>query len=242
MIRIFLDGLFVVVFLILSIPVWGVMYIYGLFNPAKKDLLQFRMVAWAFRVVCFISGIKLNVSGVENIPDDKGVVFVGNHSSIFDIVVFWGAMKKPVAFVAKSSIKKVPLLYTWMKLDHCVFLNRDDPREAIKTITEATENVKKNINMFIFPEGTRSKDGMMGEFKNGSLKIASRANAPVVPVAFSGTRAIFEDALPFVKKGQVNIKIGQPQLISELSDEDKKNPGSYFKKQVEELRTDLVTL
>lgn len=242
MIRLLLDGIFVVLFLILSIPVWGVMYVLGLINPEKKDLLQFRIVAWAFRVVCFISGIKLSVEGMENIPADKGVVFVGNHTSIFDIVVFWGAMKKPVAFVAKSSIKKVPLLYTWMKKDHCVFLNREDPREAIKTITEATENVKNNINMFIFPEGTRSKDGKLGEFKNGSLKIASRANAPVIPVGFTGTRAVFEDALPFVKKGKVVIKIGQPELISELSDENKKNPGTYFKNQVAQLCCNEISL
>ncbi len=79
-----------------------------------------------------------------------------------------------------------------MKLLHCVFLDREDPRKAMKALNEATENLKK---VSIFPEGTRNKgkEGTVQEFKSGAFRIASKAKAPVVPVAISGTRAIFED-------------------------------------------------
>ena len=235
MIRLFIALVLAVVFLILSVPAWGIMWIIKKFNPTGVEKAYFVIVSAAFRMVYRVCGVKLKVEGLENIPTDQGVVFVGNHSSIFDIVVFWGAMKKPVAFVAKSTIKKVPLLSTWMKLNHCVFLNRENPREAIKAITDAADNVKNNWNMFIFPEGTRSKDGNIAEFKEGSLKIASRAAAPVIPVAFTGTRAVFEKRKLFTLFCPVTIKIGKPQLIAELPEDVKKYPGTYFKNQVESM-------
>jgi len=86
----------------------------------------------------------------------------------------------------------------------------------------ACEEVKDGISMFIFPEGTRSKDGQVHEMKGGSFKVATKTGCPVVPVAISGTREIFEAQLPWLRPGEVTIRIGDPIDTKTLTNEEKK--------------------
>ena len=87
MIRVILAVLFVAIFLILSLPIQGVLWIVGKFNPWAKKTISLAIVSWAFNVVLFISGVKRTVIGEENVPKDQAVLYVGNHRSIFDIVI-----------------------------------------------------------------------------------------------------------------------------------------------------------
>ena len=94
---------------------------------------------------------------------------------------------------------------------HCLFLDREDPRQGLKTILAAIENVKSGISMFIFPEGTRSKvEGEFLPFHAGSFKIATKAKVPVVPVTLVGMGDIFEDHYPRLKRAPVVIEFGEP--------------------------------
>lgn len=107
---------------------------------------------------------------------------------------------------------------------HCVFLDREDPRKAMRALNEATENLKKGYSVSIFPEGTRNKgqEGTVQEFKSGAFRIASKAKVPVVPVAISGTRAIFEDNHMLMHPSHVVVRILPPIETAELSREELK--------------------
>ena len=111
---------------------------------------------WGFKIILKITGVKVTVIGEENVPDEP-VLFIGNHRSFFDILLTYSRCKRLTGYVAKDSMEKIPLLSTWMRYLYCLFLNRENPKEGLKTILQAIEYVKKGISICIFPEGTRNK-------------------------------------------------------------------------------------
>lgn len=191
-------------------------------DPEESARLSHQYVKKALRRLLRIAGVKVEVSGLDKIPEEA-CLYVGNHSSYYDIIVAEAVIPGGAGFVAKDSLKQIPLLASWMNLIHCVFLNRENAREGLKTILLGADYLKEGFSMFIFPEGTRSRDGQIAEFKGGSMKMAQKADVPVVPVAISGSAAIFEanEGLR-VTPGTVKISFGTPFRISELPKEDKK--------------------
>ncbi|MCR4567400.1 MAG: 1-acylglycerol-3-phosphate O-acyltransferase [Pseudobutyrivibrio sp.] len=230
MLKTILSITFIVIFLIVSIPIWGILFIIGLFNKTFKEKLGYKLVAWAFGVVIFISGIKCEVRGYENVPKDKSVLFIGNHLSLFDIIIGYHLCPPVTGFLSKNTIEKVPLLSTWMKINYCLFLTRTDPRKDLKLILKAQEYIKQGISMFIFPEGTRSKTGEMAPFHEGSFKIATKTGCPIVPVCFTNTRAVFEAQAPRMKKAHVIVTFCPPVDPTALEGEDKKFVGAYVQR------------
>lgn len=159
MIRLILALLFAILYLIIGIPVLGVEWIIAKFNKQAADLGQLRMVQWAFRVILFICGTKVTVIGEENVPKDQAVLYIGNHRSYFDIIITYARCPRLTGYIAKKDMEKVPLLRTWMRRLHCLFIDRENVKEALKTILAGIDNVKNGISMCIFPEGTRNKNG-----------------------------------------------------------------------------------
>lgn len=234
MIRTILAVLFVVLFLIVSIPIQLVLFIIGKFNPMAKKKGSLAIVSWAFNVVIFISGIKRTVIGEENVPKDQAVLYVGNHRSIFDIVLAYPRVPNPTGFIAKKEILKVPLLNIWMIYMDCLFLDRSDIRKGLEMVLTAIEKVKNGISIFIYPEGTRNKtDAPLGEFHKGSFKIAQKSGCPIVPVVINHSDEIFEKHIPFIHRTKVTIEYCKPIVLSELSKEDQKNIDSYVKNIIE---------
>ena len=232
MIRTIFTVLFVVLFLILSLPFFGLEWILGkLGNKRASDIRQLRLVQWAFRVVLFLAGAKVTYLGDENIPKDTGVLYVANHRGIFDIVSAYSHLPDLTGFISKDSVAKVPILSFIMRRLYCLFLNRKDPKEGYKTITESFGLLKKGISVFIFPEGTRNKNDdntSLNMFHNGSFKAAQRTACPVVPVAISNSDRILEKQFPKLKAGRIIVRFGKPVLYAELSEENKKNIGDHF--------------
>ena len=194
------------------------------------------VVQFMFRLILKISGTKLVIEGMENIPRDKAVLYVGNHRSYFDIIVGYTVVPGLAGFVAKKEMTRYPILVNWMELVNCLFLNRTDIKEGLKTILEGIEKVKSGVSIWIFPEGTRNenKDPLeLMPFKEGSLKIAEKSGCPVVPVAITGTAEIFENHLPRVKPCRVIVEYGAPIYPKELSREEQKFLGSYTQKKIQ---------
>ncbi len=228
MLRILLALLFVILYLILGIPVLCVEWVIGKFNPKAADLSQLRMVQWAFRVILFLCGTKLTVIGEENVPKDEAVLYIGNHRSIFDIIITYARCPGLTGYVAKDTLQKVPLLSLWMRRLHCLFLNREDVKEALKTILTGVDNIKNGISMCIFPEGTRNKTyELMLPFKEGSFKMAEKTGCAIVPMAISGSAEIFEAQFPRAKSVHVILEYGKPIYPKELDKETKKKLGSH---------------
>lgn len=233
MIRFILVVLFVVLFLICSIPIFFIEWIIGKINMDAKNRSSLAIVNWAFRCVLFLSGVKVTVIGEENVPKDTAVLYVANHSSYFDIVLTYVRVPRPTGYVSKAEILKVPLLSQWMKNLHCLFLDRDDLKKGLQTILEGIEKVKSGISICIFPEGSRKKpvDTFL-PFHEGSFKIAQKSGCPIVPICLNNTSAIWEDHFPKIKKAHVVIEYGKPIYISELNKEDKKFVGAYVQKVI----------
>jgi 1-acyl-sn-glycerol-3-phosphate acyltransferase len=211
-----------IVYLLFSIFVWIFEAIVGVFSKKAMERQCFRFVQWGFTCVRNIAGIRLETIGLENVPKDKPVLYIGNHRSFFDVVISYSQVPGITGFISKKEVQKVPLLSTWMKINHCLFLDRKDLRQGLKVITDAIEEVKRGYSIFIYPEGTRSKDGKLGDFKAGSFKIATRTDCPIIPVAITGTDNILENHFPWIKRAKVSITYGKPIPTASLTSEEQK--------------------
>lgn len=230
MIRFLLICIFLILILILLIPVLMIEWLIGKVSPIKKDVSSLRLVQAAFWFFLKIAGVKVTVIGEEKIPTDTAVLYVGNHRSYFDILLTYVRCKRRTGFIAKKEMKRYPLLSNWMTNLHCLFLDRENIKEGLKTILEAIEKMKSGISIFIFPEGTRNKadsDLELMPFHAGSFKIATKSKCPIVPVAMNNTCQIFEAHLPKVKPTHVVIEYCDPIYPEKLEKEDLKHIETY---------------
>ena len=176
----------------------------------KRDALVDKIVRnWARRLL-FMAGAKVTVNGKENIPEGRACVFASNHQSFFDILVLLGHLDKPHAILSKASIGKVPLIRLWMKEIHCVYVDRADMKAGIEAINKMIDVINDGYSAIIFPEGTRSKTGEIGEFKGGAFKVAQKTGVPVIPVALDGTGALLERNHYWIKSGKIHMAILPP--------------------------------
>lgn len=207
-----LFALILVVIVLLIGCVWHFLtWLVGLADPSLRDRLRYGYVHLAVKLVWIFAGGPTTVIGLDRVPMDRTCVFVGNHRSILDILAIVACMKKPVGFIAKQELEKVPLLRMQMLDIKCLFLDRQDARKGLKTILTAIEYVKSGWNMFVFPEGTRNKvEGTLLEFHAGSFKIATKPGVPLVPVTLVNTGDLLEDHFPRPKRVPVIIEFGEP--------------------------------
>lgn len=235
MIRFILIVIFVVLFLILTIPILCVEWIVGKFNPHARDVSSLRIVQWAFRVILKMAGVTATVIGEENIPDEA-VLFIGNHRSYFDILLTYIHCKRVTGYIAKKEMERYLTLTTWMKRLHCLFLDRKNPKEGLKTILQAIDDVKNGISICVFPEGTRNRgeELSMLPFRDGALKISTKSGCPIIPISMNNTAAIFENHMPKVKKTHVVIEYGKPIYPNELDKETKRHIGDYVENVIRE--------
>ena len=141
-----------------------------------------------------VYNINLNIKGKENLPEQGPVVFASNHQGYADIPVTCAALDRfQFGYVAKSDLEKVPFYGKWIGNIRSVFIKRNDSRASLRAIAEGIDLIEQGFSLLIFPEGTRSKGGQMGEFKKGSLRLASKPGVPVVPVTICGTYRVFEE-------------------------------------------------
>ena len=233
MIRLILILIFVILFLLISIPILFAEWIIRKFNRRAADISSLRIIQWAFKVIAFLSGVKLTVIGEENVPKDQAVLYIPNHRSYFDIVLTYARCPGLTGYVAKDSMRNIPLLSHWMKRLYCLFLDRKDIKAGLKTILTGIDQIKNGISMCIFPEGTRNKtqDEML-PFKEGSMKMAEKTGCPIIPIAITNTAEILENHMPRIKRCHVILRYGEPILVNELDKEQKKFLGAYTRDKI----------
>ena len=236
MIRTILIALTLFLYLVLLLPVLGIEWIYHKINPEKADYQQLRMVQAAFRLLLKMTGARIQVIGEENVPKDRAVLYVGNHKSYFDILLTYSRVPRLTGYVAKKEMESFPILSIWMKRLHCLFLDRKDIKQGLKTILTGIDLIKNGISVCIFPEGTRNKSNdRLLPFKEGSLKMAEKTGCPIIPFAITNSSKLFEDHMPFVRPCDIIIEYGKPIYPAELPKEEKKFLGAYCRKQIEDM-------
>lgn len=232
MLRIILIVISLLLYLILGIPALAIEWIAAKKNPYASSLRQLRSVQHAFRFFLFLAGTHVNVIGEENVPKDKAVLYIGNHRSYFDILITYSRCPGLTGYVAKNSMEKVPILSIWMKRLYCLFINRENLKEGLKTILAGIDQIKNGISMCIFPEGTRGEGETeldMLPFHEGSFKMAEKSGCPIIPMAITGSYDIFERQFPLIRHTEVTLQYGAPIYINDLDKEDKRHIGQYTK-------------
>ena len=230
MIRFIIVCICVIGYLILSIPILLAEWVVGKFNRRAKDISSLRIIQTVFKFILKVTGADITIIGHENVPKDQAVLYIGNHRSFFDILLTYVLCPDLTGYVAKKEMEPIPLLSTWMRYLHCLFLDRKDIKEGMKTILTAIEKVKSGISICIFPEGTRNKGADELEllpFHDGSFKIATKSGCPIIPMAISNSAEIFENHFPKIKPCKVVVEYGKPIYPDELPREDKKRLGAY---------------
>ena len=169
------------------------------------------------------SGSTVEVIGSQNIPQDETVLFISNHQGNFDIPLLMAYIDKPKGFISKIEAKKIPIVVKWMELIHCVFMDRSTLKGSAGAIIEGIKVLKSGHSLVIFPEGTRSRQNQMGEFKHASFKLATKPGIPIVPVTIDGSYKIMEQNNNKIKPAQVKLTIHPMITTKGLSKEELEN-------------------
>ncbi len=142
----------------------------------------------------WLAGIHVELEGVENIPKNQSVVVVANHLSHVDIWVLYGHLPVDFRWVLKQELRKVPIIgYSCEKLGH-VFVNRGHHADAMASLEKAKQQITGGTSIIFFPEGTRSRNGKLHEFKKGAFHMANDLDLPVLPVSIIGTGQVLPAA------------------------------------------------
>ncbi|MEW6519442.1 MAG: lysophospholipid acyltransferase family protein [Thermodesulfobacteriota bacterium] len=198
----FLTSLLAIVFLVI------------LRGSARKAQVLPR--TWA-RIILAASGVKVKVTGLENIDKGRPYIFAANHQSQFDIFAMQGFFDFDFRWLAKKELFQIPLFGRAMQLAGYISIDRSHGREALKSLKEAADRIAAGTSVILFPEGTRSLDGKLHDFKSGGMVLAIKSGVPLVPVGISGTYAILPKGKLLAKPGQVFIRVGKPIETKDFS-------------------------
>ena len=154
---------------------------------------RYNLVKYVIRLMKLSGKVHTKAYGTENLPAEGGYIMYPNHQGMFDVLAFLETMKRPFSLVFKQEVKDIILLKQIREALHYIPMDRSDMKQSMKVILEASNRVKAGENFLIFAEGTRSRNGNETlPFKAGAFKAATRAKAPIVPVALLDSYAPFD--------------------------------------------------
>lgn len=162
-----------------------------------------------------LAGCKVTVIGIEKVPTDRAVLFVSNHQGNFDIPLMITQLPGKKGFIAKVETLKLPIVRDWMRFMNCVFMDRADIRQQVKSISEGVNILKSGHSMVLFPEGTRSPDGNLLDFKPGGLKLATKSGAPIIPVTINNSMNLMKKGTMKITPAHITIIISDPIEITD---------------------------
>ncbi|MBD3346375.1 MAG: 1-acylglycerol-3-phosphate O-acyltransferase [Chitinivibrionales bacterium] len=189
----------------------------GIYLPAARGIAR----AWCKHLLAF-SGAKITIEGIEKLDSNKHYVFVSNHQSHLDIPSLMGYLPCNLVFVAKKELFRIPFFGWGLASLRHISIDRSSARKARESFTRAVALLKKeNLDLVIFPEGTRSVDGTIGPFKRGAFALPLEAGLPIVPVTIAGTRNILPKKSYLIHPGNVTVTLHDPVKIEGTSSADK---------------------
>jgi 1-acyl-sn-glycerol-3-phosphate acyltransferase len=208
----------------IALTITGLMILLAVLHSSvdRRETVTFRWFkAWSRAVLGFI-GVRVRVEGGEALALDGAYVFVSNHASLIDIPVLVYTLPLHLRFMAKRELMKVPFIGWWLRHDRHLPVDRDDPRAAMRSLTEGAEAVRRHrLSVLLFPEGSRSRAGIQ-PFKDGAALLAIRAGVPVVPVAVLGTDCILPAKSSYLRGGSVEVRVGEPIPTATLDTKDRR--------------------
>ena len=174
------------------------------------------------QVLLLVSGVRVEVDGLQLIDPAGSYIFMANHTSYMDTPVVLANISVQFRFLAKRGLFQIPFLGSHLHRAGHIPVPRDDPRAAVKTLQLAAETIqKKKTSLLVFPEGGRSHDGLLAPFKEGGAYIAIRAGVPVVPLVLLGGNKVLPYGGGIVKSGKIIMRILPPIPTAGLSLKDR---------------------
>ncbi len=162
------------------------------------------------RLIAGTAGARVTVRGLENVPTAQAAVFVANHSSYLDIPAIWGYVPVQFRIMAKRSLFYVPFMGWFLARAGHIPVDQENSRAVLANINRAADKLRTGCSLVVFPEGHRSAEGVLQEFKNGGFKLAQKAGVPIVPVTIIGShRVLKKDSLVF-HAGEITVIIDPP--------------------------------
>jgi len=164
---------------------------------------------WAW-LLCRLAPIRVTLEGREHAKKGQSYIILSNHQSHFDILAFYGHWGRQFRWVIKEELRKVPGLGWYCAAGGHIFIDRSSREKAIESLKRARPLLEDGISVMFFPEGTRSRDGRMREFKKGGFRMALELGFPILPVSISGTRHVLPGHSYLLLPGRVRIRIHEP--------------------------------
>ena len=199
--------LFAALIILIDLPLHLITSLIEKAKPGSCTEFRHSYARFAMQGIWLLAGGKAIILGLKNVPTDRAVLFVGNHRSIFDIILAGSLIRYPVGFVAKKELKGTPITMIMEEI-HCLFLDREDPRCKV--------------------------EGTFLPFHAGSFKIATKAKVPVIPVTIVGMGDVFEDHFPRPKRATVVIEFGEPIETADMDRNAQKELPDRVKAIIEE--------
>jgi 1-acyl-sn-glycerol-3-phosphate acyltransferase len=198
----------------LSTAIWATVSILGSLVSGSGRLQHFCMRRWS-KDNLWLSRARVEIEGLENIDRTRPQIFVANHSGLHDILSLSAHLPIQFRWIAKKSLFRVPFMGWHMRRSGYIAIDRENPRDAAKSIIEAAKEIRGGINAIAFPEGTRSRTGSLGKFHSGAFSLALRTGVPLVPITLEGSyRVILPKTLQVNPGVIIRIKIDRPIDLS----------------------------
>lgn len=183
--------------------------------------------SWMYRFIrgvwckwgLLILGIRIKVKGT--IPNDgRSFMFLANHQSYADILVLNIALARPLHYIAKKELTKIPVLGHLMRKTDCILVSRGYNKKSRKTYNEAIAHIKKGLDIVVFPEGTRTRTGDLGRIRKGSFQMATDAGIDIIPVAIKKAGTYWPRNNFSFRPGIIEVTIGEPIKSEDFSREN----------------------
>jgi 1-acyl-sn-glycerol-3-phosphate acyltransferase len=173
--------------------------------------------AWLILETC---GVKVEVEGRERLAAGRTYVLASNHQSLFDTPILFAYLPLSFRILYKTSLNRIPFLGWHLFLSGHVGVERESPTKSIESLDHAAERIRSGTSVAVFPEGTRSYDGVMRAFRKGSFRLALKAATPVVPVTISGSHLVMKRGRVTVYPRKVRLTIGEPISVDGMTESD----------------------
>ncbi len=215
-----LHTLIIIIWIVLGTAFMGLLAIAVSLVSKTGDSVHLVGRLWG-RSILWVSGIRVAVQGLKNGKLNHSCIYMSNHQSNFDIPVLLGRLPIQFRWLAKAELFKIPIFGRSMRGAGYISIDRSDRASAFKSLDRAAKTIRQGTSVMIFPEGTRSRDGVLLPFKKGGFVMAVDAKVPIVPISITGTHDIMPKGRLLIRRGDVRVKLQAPIDTSAYTRETK---------------------
>ena len=186
------------------------------------------------KIALLANRVKVRVEGIEQLNGKGPYIFMSNHQGYYDIFTLLSHLPYQFKWLAKKELFSVPILGWTMAAVGYVSIDRGGTRDTVRAMDEAARKIREGMSVVIFPEGSRSPDGLIQPFKKGGFTLAIKSKVPIVPIAISGSREIMPKDRLTASAGEIRMLIGPPIEIQHYSLKDREALMSKVRETISE--------